>query len=104
MAYLYIAISIHTDEANVFTVGITKDLLRRSYEKHMRVIHIVEYPTRAKARKGEKSLLAWCNANYEKAFVRFGVLDMGNYTKNRTADWFYNSESGAPLDQIKEVL
>ena len=104
MTYLYVAISLYADEAQCFTVGITKDPLRRSYEKHMQIIMMQDYKYRKQARAAEKALLAWCNANFEKAFVRFGVLDMANYSKNRTADWFYNPKSGAPLDAMKEVI
>jgi len=104
MYNLYVGISLHREENSSFTVGISKNLQRRSYEKHMRVIWACSYSTRKDALQAEQDVLFWCRCNFDQSFVKYGAWEMPNSKQNRGWDWFYNEEGGAPLDDIKEVL
>ena len=103
--FLYISISTHPEEARAFTIGITKDMKRRAYEKHMQIIFHKSFPTKRAAKEVEDRLLLWAKDNYPLAYVRFGAWEMQEYTTNgRGWEWFYNAKTGAPLDELKELL
>tara|TARA_X000001382_G_scaffold97609_1_gene71962 strand:+ start:359 stop:718 length:360 start_codon:yes stop_codon:yes gene_type:complete len=105
--YLYYAISLHDGEGMVFTVGITRDLKRRSYEKHM---HVVWYlylgeMTKKEAMVPETKAKNAVKDDYPLAFVKFGAWDMKGYKQDRGWDWYYigHNQEG-PLDIIKGVV
>ena len=103
--FLYISISIHIEEERAFTIGITKDMKRRAYEKHMQIIFHKAYATKRAAQSAENRLLLWARDNYPSAYVKYGAWEMQEYTTNgRGCDWFYNEQTGAPLDDLKELL
>ena len=95
--YLYYGISLLYNEDNVFTIGITKDCFRRSYEKHMSIVWVKAYASKAEAMKAEKALHAILDAKFDRAFVQFGAWQMEGYKQNRGWDWWL----GAGLDIVK---
>ncbi len=104
MYNFYVGISVHPEEMSSFTVGVSKNLQRRSYEKHMRVIWACSFSTRKEAAQAEKDVLFWCRCNFDQSFVKFGAWEMPQAKQNRGWDWFYNEDGGAPLSEIKGVL
>ena len=103
--FLYIAISTHPEELRAFTIGITKDMKRRAYEKHMHIVYHHAFPTKRAAKEVEDRLLIWAKDNYSLAYVKFGAWEMQEYTTNgRGWEWFYNEETGAPLYELKELI
>ena len=99
--YLYYAISLVNNEDNAFTVGITKDCFRRSYEKHMSIVWLKAYPSKADALRAERALHVVIDTVFDRAFVLFGAWQMDGYKQNRGWDWWLMNEIG-PLDIIKE--
>ena len=97
--YLYYGISLLYNEDTFFTVGITKDCFRRSYEKHMSIVWVKAYPCKGEAMKAERACQRALDAEFDRAFVQFGAWQMEGYKQNRGWDWWL----GAGLDIVKEI-
>jgi len=103
----YFSISRYENEQACFTVGISRDLKRRSYEKGMRVVWDMNLQTTVKkeALVYEARVKAALKKVYDEAYVEFGAWDMEGYKQDRGWDWWYISEGqDGPLDLIKEVI
>ena len=101
--YLYYGISLVNDEDTVFTLGITQDCFRRSYEKHMHIVWFKAYPTKAQAAKAETGCKESLDDVFDRAFVKFGAWEMKGYAQNRGWDWWYIcEEQDGPLEIIKQ--
>jgi len=104
--YLYYGISLHYNETSVFTIGITRDLKRRSMEKHMNVVWYLPLGriSKKEAMVPETKAKDAVKTQYPNAFVKFGAWDMKGYKQNRGWDWYFIAENqDGPLDIIKEV-
>jgi len=101
--YLYYGISLINTEEQVFTLGISEDIFRRSYEKHMAVVWVTAYATRSEARKAETAAKEALDDVFDRAFVQFGAWQMQGYKQNRGWDWWLMNGTG-PLDIIKEAI
>tara|TARA_R100000231_G_C5266942_1_gene147426 strand:- start:114 stop:470 length:357 start_codon:yes stop_codon:yes gene_type:complete len=103
--YLYYGISLHDGEGSSFTIGYSEDPRRRSYEKHMSVVWMKGYRTKAEVLEAEKAILDYCNDTYDHSYVCYGAWEMTEYRMNRGWDWFIISEDQeGPLLVIKEML
>ena len=87
---VYIGQSIYPDEKNAFTIGFSKDNVRRCYTKHMNIINSYAFTSRGHALQAERTAIR--NVKHLGLHNALGLKYMPNELKaqpNRTWTWFY---------------
>ena len=87
---VYIGQSIYPDEKNAFTIGFSKDNVRRCYTKHMNIMNSYAFTSRGHALQAERTAIR--NVKHLNIENALGLKYMPNELKaqpNRTWTWFY---------------
>lgn len=91
---VYIGQSIYPDEQNAFTIGFSKDNVRRSYTKHMNIINSYAFTSRGHALQAERTAIK--NVQHLGLHKALGLKYMPDELEaqpNRTWTWFYIPEN-----------